>query len=195
MADQQMGKVTVFFESEKFGWTESYYRTDLTLSSLITKGKDLVNARRQLLGSGASITAIRASIAFPSTKVSSVLVIHSPNGDSAIFPGKKNVADDPDLSVLVRYNTVGGKRSMKHFSGVPDYLFDRTLPQDFDVTDPLWTAAFVAYQNYIRGESWGIAVKGREGKVFDGFANVDFVRVRRKNRGRVFGLPVGRRTA
>jgi len=188
-----MGKITIFFESSNYGWTEGFNSTSTDQTTNILKAQQYVTARRQLLGKGAFITEIRASTIGPALRTSQVMFIDPANGGSSIFTNKSQTADDPSLSLLVRYTLASGKRSLKHLSGIPDYLFDRSLPDFFDFTNPLWVAAFTAYQTYIRTAGLAIRVKSGSDFLADGIIAVQRERVRRKNRGRPFLLPVGRR--
>lgn len=196
-------KINIFFEASggtaPTGWTETFWsdRTDLK-ALLLAVRQQYIPKRRDLLGVGARLQAIRVSN-IPPNRVSYVYFTQAKEGNGTLFDNAGPDDYDPtQVDLLWRLQTVGGKRRQFYMSGLPDSVTDQI--QDQGVTGAFVNSAAVKqWQTAVQAIPMGIRFKTADGPppVFAWDQITDFipVMIRNRKRGRPFELFRGRRLA
>ncbi len=204
MADAA-SKLNFFFTTSgpnpNSGWTETFY-----LPSGMSASQSLLNqvvsayvpARAALLGAGASMMYARITN-LPPNRISFVQYLNNKQGASQY--GNPIQPQDYDLSsldLLVRMQDGIGKRRSFWMGGLPDSYTDTGLQQGIQggfVSGPAWKQ-WINTIGQLQFQLRSIEMKGPP-KVYQANPIVQIVPIytRKRNRGRPFGQPRGRRLA
>lgn len=197
-----LGKVSLLFDDGRSGWSETYWKNAADLTALLVLAKGMAQARAQLLGFGASILEARVSdvgAATPALKrISQVAILSGPQSTSLVLNNSGFKVDIASTSLLVRFTGTSGRRYMRHLSGIPDSLTQQDVQNGFSTTDPFWVGV---WNNFVASAGLGLyGFRYNSGTPTSPIWNIEnstavvAERVQRKNRGRRFFQPVGRRT-
>lgn len=149
MADRV--RLTMFFEQGKYGWTETFYLPNSTLSDALTKGFILRERRRNLLGANATIKALRVSDdAF--FRDSLLQTVPSDLGNGLLTWGNS----DPAFTALL-WRLEGGERHRRqlYMRGVPDEVIQIPDPPVFR---PAYQKVLDAYILEIKTGAWAFKI-------------------------------------
>ena len=199
-------KVNFFFQGSgpipNTGWTETFYLTSsagpLTQAMLANIVSVYVPARAGLLGAGASIMYARITN-IPPNRISFVQYMNAKQGVSPF--GSPPQPEDYDLSqldLLVRMQDSIGKRRSFWMGGLPDSQTDTGIQQGITgafLNGPAW----VQWVNAIKQLQFQLRSVFLKGPPAQYQANlisgVVPIYTRKRDRGRPFGQPRGRRLA
>ncbi len=205
MADAK-AKVNFFFQTSgpnpNSGWTETFYLpaavgtvSQSLLSQIVAS---YVPARAALLGAGASMAYARITN-IPPNRISYIQYLNAKQGASQFGnPIQPQDYDLASLDLLVRMQDNQGKRRSYWMGGLPDSYTDTGLQQGIQAEFISgnawmnWVAAIKQNQFQLRSiDTKGPPVVYQANPI----AQVVPIYTRKRNRGRPFGQPRGRRLA
>lgn len=192
MADAA-SKITVFFKGTQgpvaVGWTENWWMSQGNLETAVNDViSEYVPKRKDLLGFGAAIQAVRA-VSVPSTRLSFLQFIPGgKDGTGQVFSSPETDAMDPaQVDLLVRAQTADGHRRQFWIGGLPDAQTKTILLQGVSslyIESPL----FKQVMGIIRKLPFGIRWKSGAGPTytFSPITQLFPLMVRNRKRGRPF---------
>lgn len=163
-----MWKITFFFQTSGFSWTETYYAPlSTSYSSLVTQCQSVASARTGLNAKGALLIAIRI-VNLNNPRQSSFLT----PGTFSVQPGYINIpATDPDqdmappfVAVQVKFFGVAGQTSRRYISGAPEGIIQGGLTGRTNLGAlGLWQNAMNAFVLALSSASWSFRYLNQAG--------------------------------
>jgi hypothetical protein len=195
------GKITIFFDAEArtvgSGWTETWYSPAVDYSVLLSQAMDYVKVRKELLGIGATIIAVRVS---DDTVFRDALTraVQGKDGFGNTYVNAGPDDHDPvQVSLLCRIEAGPLYRRSLMLSGLPDSVTDQLVTQGvFQVF--LNTPQFKQWVKKITDLKWQIRTQIKPHTIPPSFTvqtidGIFPVMVRNRKRGRRFFQFVGAR--
>lgn len=151
-------KITLFFQGEGKGWTESYWRPGPggDHEAQIGPTLGLARLRAQLLGKECHIKAYRISTegTGPDALLKYIDIRHElPVGQAGAPVGKIPTAAQPDVALLLRCSNLGRtKHKFIYLRGIWDMVEDEHGKYKPTVA---WTNAMTSFINNLEGNDWG----------------------------------------
>jgi hypothetical protein len=192
MADAA-SKVTVFFKGTQgpvaVGWTENWWTSQANLKTAVEKViDDYVPKRKELIGVGAEIQAVRAT-SVPTTRLSYLqFITGDKDGKGVLFSSaEEDMVDPAQVDLLVRAQTADGHRRQFWIGGLPDSITRTQRNQGVSprfISEPAIKQVF----NVIKAIPFGIRWKSGAGPVytFSPITELFPIMVRNRKRGRPF---------
>lgn len=149
-------KATFFFAQGKYGWTETWYRSEADYDDALDNAKELGTKRAAMLGhlttgAAAYLHAVRVS----DTIVQRDSLLHQwKEGITGSWPDATYAADHPEVAILIRCESGALYRRASFLHGNPDKLW----ASETYVQDAVWFARFAAWQTEILQRGWLLRV-------------------------------------
>jgi len=199
MADAA-SKVNIFFEATggtaPTGWTETFWSSQGNLETAVL---DCVNKyvpkRKELLGVGATVQAVRAT-SIPPNRLSFIeFIVGEKDRQGVYWSAQSGGQYDPtQVDLLVRAQTADGHRRQIWLAGLPDEVTSQLVEQGVRGAF-INGALYKQWAGAIRAMPYGIRWKSGAGPVytFSPITQIQPIMVRNRKRGRPFFLFRGRR--
>lgn len=200
MADA-LTRVQIFFNASgavvPTGWTETYYSAVSDMETLKQSVRTVyVPARKQLLGFGAVIQAIRVG-KIPPTRITKVYYTTGKEGQGNIFDTPEEGYDPTSTDMLIRMESADGHRRQMWLSALPDEVTDTTQENGIKLaytTSPQWKTWVKAIVTIGLGIRFQVTPKPEQTFGFLPITDVIPVMIRKRSRGRPFFLFRGRKS-
>lgn len=188
-------KTTLYFESGKFGWTETYFRQADNEAPVIFRAGKLCAARGGLVGPNASLLkfVVRNTVN---------KMVFGPFDVGKLDTNNPNIgtSDRPYSAVMLRlFNDANRRPGLKYLRGWPDSSIVQNpivYPNGIDFAG--LAVVRDAYTAELTQNNWGYLAKllvGVGAPTYVNITRVAFTRATRRATGRPFDLPVGRQRA
>jgi len=145
-------RVTFFFQSSKWGWSETLYNSATEVTNALDNAKQLIRFRAAILASGANLVGVRASRTDPQRDSRFYAVPQADGtGDNAW-----GVTDIPNTCLNIRLEATPLYRRSLQLRGVPDMMI---TDGGYYAPSPMYTAALRRFLNQLLGATWGVQHK------------------------------------
>lgn len=176
-------RATLFFESGKYGWSETYFRQAETLQDTMGFAQFLAASRAKLMGYGVGLTYLRCSddavrrdalvdrpqlfAASPSSpaQVPTALALQPgqgymiiPPGANIVKPAVGKLADVPYSAILVRMESGSEYHRLVYMRGCPD---DIIVNPAGPILEKAWKDSFDAFLSQLVKGAWGFMAVSR----------------------------------
>lgn len=187
-------KVTLFFESFKFGWTESYQLDVASIDVAKQKADDLVPLRGKIVAPGAGLVQYKvSSLLFP--EILGPFRVSEKDQNNDVL----GQTDRPYSALLARLTATlpGVRPTFRWIRGVPDGLIQQIAsdPSGF-IQNGDWDRAWNPFALEMQNLTWGWFGKNKAVippvGVFTAIKKIQITKAVRRDTGRPFDLPRGR---
>lgn len=146
-----MIRVTMFFEADKYGWSETLYSSQASSSDALDAGKALIPRRVGCLGEGAALIGLRASD--DDSRQDSLF--HSVNANDG-KPTANTSSDIPHTCLDCRMEASSLHRRAYQLRGIPD---DIVRTNGGLLIDGIYQGKLDRYRTVLLAGGWGMKVR------------------------------------